>query len=107
MKVKATNYRQYLLHRIGECRERQVNYWVKVIKRKKEYESHWFSKLFNLKFFESEEWRWTWYAPRTEDVYKKELNKVLYHIKLNDDLVELDEDFSEGFYTFARLNGLP
>lgn len=108
MKVKAVNYREWLLNRIGRCRQGTVEFWFKVNERKREYESHWFARLFNFKFFKSQEWHWGyWYNEWNDYRFQKELDKVIYHIKLGDELVDMNEDFADAFYKYAKLNGLP
>jgi len=108
MKIRAVDYRQYLLNRIGSCRMNEIRFLFKANNRKRQYESHWFNRLFNFKFYNSTEWCYSWAPLNVNDyIFKKELTKVIYHIKLGNELIDVNEQLADGFYEFAKLNGLP
>lgn len=109
--VKLANYKARIefLHELHTAKVAEYN--ERLNERIKEYESHWFRKLFRMKFSNSFEWQWDWHCHSATTVYycEKELPKIEYHEKLGDERIEFNEDYFGlyNFYNWCKENGLP
>jgi hypothetical protein len=109
--VKLANYkaRVVFLHELHTAKVAEYN--ERLNARIVEYESHWFRKLFRMKFKDSCEWQWDWYCNSATTVYycEKELPRIEYHEKLGDERIEFNEDYFGlyNFYDWCKEKGLP
>ena len=111
MLVKMSNYREYMDDLIERHQEAIVEYEHHKQERAKEYESKGLAKLFGWKFKDSSEYRHDWWCYNYGHLSRcrQEINRILYHTKLGDPMIEFNSDRFDidAFYSFCRKRGLP